>query len=33
MIQIAATTMRSGMTIEQLAAVELAYPTFRLSGG
>jgi len=27
-VQIAATAMRAGMTVEQLADVELAYPTF-----
>lgn len=32
MIQIAATAMRSRMTIEQLADVELAYPTFTAVG-
>lgn len=27
-VQIAATAMRAGMTVEELADVELAYPTF-----
>jgi hypothetical protein len=32
MIQVAATAMRVGVTIEQLAEVELAYPTFTAVG-